>query len=197
MLFRSASQTAFNSCLYSQGYVFYNKHADPWVQATTDSYIRAQTLEATIKKPSTVSWANTKVVCVVTNDTTGIVSLGTKGSISKEPSNLKAQFEFMTYPVENLTFENNYRPGGNIYTTDQVKEAYGQRYQKTSTWTYNLFMEPGTTTQMVLPLQDLRNSSGALTSTGGSPTEPHAYFRWYDYKTGKRSEHTADRKSVV
>ena len=183
----ACTQAAFNSTKYAQGFVYYTKHAEDWVKSTTDTNVRSQTLEATIKRPTTSQWINTKVVCVVTNDTTGISSMGVKGSITKEPTNLKLQFEFMTYAIENLSFAHNYRPGGSIYTTDQVKEEYGQKYQKTSTWTYNLYVEPGTTTQMVLPLYGMRNNNGVVNTSAGSTTEPHGYYRWYDYKTDKAS----------
>ena len=138
----TASQTGYNSIKYAQGFVYYTKHAEDWVKATTDASIRTQALETTIKRPSTAIWANTKVICVITNDTTGIVSLGTKGTITQEATNLKAQFEFTTFSLDAVGFKHNYKPGGNSYTTDQVKEVYGQRYQKTSTWTYNLYVEP-------------------------------------------------------
>ena len=40
---------------------------------------------------------------------------------------------------------------------------------------------------MVLPLQSLRNNSGTINNSNGNTTEPHGYYRWYDYKTDKNS----------
>ena len=129
----TSPQPGFNSTKYAQGFVHYTKHAEDWAKVTTDNNVRLQALEVTIKRPSTATWSNTKVICVVTNDTTGIVSMGTKGTITQEATNLKAQFEFTNYTLDAVGFKHNYRQGGNTYATNQVKEVYGRRYQKTST----------------------------------------------------------------
>ena len=173
-----------NAFKYPQGLVYFAKHAS----ATINSY---NAVTACITPPSGIDWSdNIKVVCLVATNLTGMVYGDAAGGVKTEP-NFDMKFEMTLGLISTLPLLHNHRPGGSIYTTDQIKTVNGHDYQKTSEWNYNLYVEPGKTVQMVLPLENIRNALGETTGDDGSDTEPRGYYRWYDYDADGRSNLTS------
>ena len=60
-------EDAYNYRLYNNSYFVYNvKHATPWTVHNTNA------LKIDVTKPSTEAWINYKVICLLTNDRTGL-----------------------------------------------------------------------------------------------------------------------------
>lgn len=69
------------------------------------------------------------------------------------------------------TFENqvyNASTGETTIVTDDIRQG-------THEWTYEIYVEPGATKALSLPLQNVFSS--------GNQLEPQGYFRWYDWNT--------------
>lgn len=57
--------------------------------------------------------------------------------------------------------------------------------QQTHEWTYEIYVEPGATKNLKLPLDD------------GDAMEPQAYFRWYDWNTDKGSSTVGGKSGTL
>ena len=184
----------FGTYQYPQGFVYFTGHATNEVRNRQESYMVGNALTAHITRPEEINWENIKVVCLATNNLTGIVAGETMGSITAEPSSFNMKFEFIFDLNENMGFTHNYRPGNTatttVYNEDQVDVYNGISYQKTSKWTYDVFVMPGESVNLVLPIEDIFNANGSIRSVlegHAGKTEPHAYYRWFDYKTDQIS----------
>ena len=181
---------------YLQGFVYYYPHANTgwidWGTSATFANIYGMRLH---KNNSSLSWKDYKVVCVLTNNLSGVQAGSNNGSLTKEPTTLKAVVNFATKNFSDLTFRHNFRPGGTIYDTDMIETVNGNNMQKTRQWKYNISVEPGNTVKLVLPFEYLVKSDGSIQNSDGSDCEPHAYYRWFDYNTNSLSANTSRHNS--
>lgn len=145
------------------------------------------TLPGTYDKET--AYKNYQVVCVVTNDQTGVELPNV------EPSNMKVKYVFNLILTEsefaNLPFV-HYKgqsgrdwivPEGSTGTQDQkvwntstgeAEDFTGDIRQGVHTWEYNLYILPGEERKLLLPFEKYETISNAL--------EPRGYIRWYDWK---------------
>lgn len=64
-------------------------------------------------------------------------------------------------------------------STGQAEDFTGDIRQGVHTWEYEVYIKPGETRKLLLPIQDFVNTSHE------DQLEPRGYFRWYDWKTDK------------
>ena len=140
-------------------------------------------LSISVTLPSGLSWDDYYVTCYLANDITGYNYNNSTSLLESEPSIFALKYTFDLARLISTDFQHNYSPGGDLYSRDQVVEANGHRYQKTRTWTYQLYANPGETINLVLPLENMYNNSGGVSTGSGNNLEPHAYYRWYNYQT--------------
>ena len=166
--------------LYQQGYIS-TTTAPGDLLNTWGNGIKILSISVTL--PSGLSWDDYYVTCYLANDITGYNYNNSTSLLESEPSIFALKYTFDLARLISTDFQHNYSPGGDLYSRDQVVEANGHRYQKTRTWTYQLYANPGETINLVLPLENMYNNSGGVSTGSGNNLEPHAYYRWYNYQT--------------
>ncbi len=153
--------------------------------------------DPTITLPSSydkgTDYKNYKVVCVVTTDRTGM-SLP-----DCEPTNMQVKYVFnliASDELDALPFVHYKGESGRDYitpdgssgsqaqkvwntSTGQAEDFTGDIRQGVHTWEYEVYIKPGETRKLLLPIQDFVNTSH------DDALEPRGYFRWYDWKTDK------------
>lgn len=154
--------------------------------------------DPTITLPSSyvkdTDYKNYKVVCVITTDRTGM-SLP-----DCEPTNMQVKYVFNLILTEAefsaLPFVHYKGQSGRDWVVpDGSTGSQAQQYwdnstgtavdvtadmrQGVHTWEYEVYIKPGETRKLLLPIQDFVNTSH------DDALEPRGYFRWYDWKTDK------------
>ncbi len=145
------------------------------------------TLPGTYDKET--AYKNYQVVCVVTNDQTGVELPNV------EPSNMKVKYVFNLILTEsefaNLPFVHYKGQSGRDWTkpegsngsmeqkiwdssTGEPVDFTGDIRQGVHTWEYNLYILPGEERKLLLPFEKYEGD--------GNNLEPRGYIRWYDWK---------------
>ncbi len=146
------------------------------------------TLPGTYNKET--AYKDYQVVCVVTNDRTGIDLPNT------EPSTMKVKYVFNLILTEdefaNLPFVHYKGQSGRDWivptgstgsqaqkiwnvSTGEAEDFTGDIRQGVHTWEYNVYVKPGDERALILPFEDY--------TSGGNNLEPRGYIRWYNWKT--------------
>lgn len=178
----------------AKGFVkYYTSTAFPTASSTaTDNY------EFTLTVPTGKKLTDVKAVCVLSNSVSGII---TDGGL-EEPTKLNyaiiinfvstapAFKHYVGYAYNNTANESCVTDGSTPINEDGItpevwEEHNGKKYQKVHDWEYDIYVKPGETVTLNLPLQ----ATNLL--------EPEGYIRWYDYDTDAKSNQVSQTKASV
>lgn len=130
-----------------------------------------------------------RLVFYITDDKSGI-DVKWDNSVYKmtyEPTTIKMMYVYTLFKEDLTTFKHykGYAYHDDATKTEEWASPSPNNYQDVHLWEYEMYVEPGKSVTLDLPIV---NSDDAANVASSQVQEPVGYYRWYDYTTDKKSE---------
>lgn len=172
---------------YSTGLIYY-----PRSQAS--SHNQAYEFQPVVKLPEGYTWDQIQVVALFSDDISDWVTQYDFGDVTGvydnwglagDPENITNKITYKFVFADPVSSEFKHTSGYAYKYADSGLGTNGQ--QQVHTWSYNYYVRRGTTVNLLVPVDDYEND--------GNDIEPAAYWRWFDYKTDRASDHLTTDES--